>query len=157
MEDFVKNTDEKHDDYAKLNQALHVLLDVAGKVNEAVTEAENNQKMLKIAKKFEGYKEQGLITPGRTFIMEGELHKVCRKDAKKRTFFLFSDIMLYAYPSSGNKFKIGRIFPLLQVSVSDVPEDIKGASSTFQIKSDAKSFNAIAPVSNFYNFTLTLS
>ncbi|MCL4419200.1 rho guanine nucleotide exchange factor [Patescibacteria group bacterium] len=83
MEDFVKNTAETHDDFPKLNQALHALLDVAGKVNEAVTEAENNQKMLNIAKKFEGYKEQNLITPGRTFVMEGDLHKVCRKDAKK--------------------------------------------------------------------------
>lgn len=104
--------------------------------------------MLKVAKKFEGYKEQNLITPGRHFIMEGELHKVCRKDAKKRTFFLFSDIFLYAYPASGKRqYKIGRIFPLMGVSISDVSEDLKGANCTFQIKSDQKSFNAIAPVS----------
>eukprot|EP01127_Copromyxa_protea_P013707 TRINITY_DN3704_c0_g2_i2.p1 TRINITY_DN3704_c0_g2~~TRINITY_DN3704_c0_g2_i2.p1 ORF type:complete len:426 (-),score=92.98 TRINITY_DN3704_c0_g2_i2:46-1323(-) len=144
MEDFLKNTSPDHEDHPKLASALAVLLNVAGKVNEAVAEAENRQKMLNVAKKFEGYKEQGLITPGRSFIMEGDLHKVCRKDSKKRTFFLFSDILLYTNPSSG-KYKIGTILQLNQVSVEDVPEDTKGANCTFQIKSNTKSFSAIAP------------
>jgi FYVE/RhoGEF/PH domain-containing protein 5/6 len=117
-------------------------LNTGFQVNEAVTEAENNKLMLKVVKKFEGYKEEELISPGRSFIMEGELLKVCRKESKKRTFFLFSDLLLYAYPTTA-KYKIGKRFALRHVSVQDV-EDPKGC--TFQIKSDAKSFNTIAPV-----------
>jgi len=45
-----------------------------------------------------------LIEPSRFFIREGDLQKVCRKDRKKRHFFLFNDILLYGQDQPGNKF-----------------------------------------------------
>lgn len=35
-----------------------------------------------------------LLIPGRIFIREGMLWKVCRKGVKRRQFFLFNDVLV---------------------------------------------------------------
>ena len=35
-----------------------------------------------------------MLVPGRIFIREGMLWKVCRKGLKKRQFFLFNDVLV---------------------------------------------------------------
>ena len=78
-----------------------------------------------------------LLYPGRIFIREGLLWKVCRKGPKKRQFFLFNDILvsepvitahtpsydilllLQVYGSVvANRFSNQHILPLAQMSVS---------------------------------------
>lgn len=57
LEDCIKNTENHHPDAPLLNTALSELLQVAKKVNEAVMEQENRDKLLKVAKKFQDFKE----------------------------------------------------------------------------------------------------
>ena len=38
--------------------------------------------------------QQNLLVPGRQYVREGVLTKVCRKGPKKRHFFLFNDILV---------------------------------------------------------------
>eukprot|EP01126_Amoeba_proteus_P054474 TRINITY_DN6704_c0_g1_i9.p1 TRINITY_DN6704_c0_g1~~TRINITY_DN6704_c0_g1_i9.p1 ORF type:complete len:492 (-),score=147.03 TRINITY_DN6704_c0_g1_i9:199-1674(-) len=148
--DLVKNTPNTHEDYVKLEKSLESFIEVAGKVDAAVTEAEKREEMLKVAKKFDGYKEVELIKPGRSFIMDGELQKVCRKEVKKRAFFLFSDLLLYAgntkYVAS-KQYKIAkkRMFFLSNLTVVDIEDDAsKGLINAFQIQTEVKSFNVMA-------------
>ncbi len=52
----------------------------------------NIEKITEIQNKFAG--GAVLLVPGRIFIREGVLYKVCRKGLKKRQFFLFNDILV---------------------------------------------------------------
>jgi len=81
-----------------------------------------------------------LLNGGRYFIMEGELVKICRKNKKKRNFFLFNDLLLYAY-SQGNKFTVGQRFDLSRTRVTNIKDTkIKSMTNAFQIESESKSF-----------------
>jgi hypothetical protein len=72
----------------------------ANAANVHMTEAEaalaqsdfNIDKILDIQNKFTG--GTALLVPGRIFIREGMLWKVCRKGPKKRHFFLFNDVLV---------------------------------------------------------------
>lgn len=47
-----------------------------------------------------------LVEPHRIFVLQGVLTKVCRKQPKKFTFFLFSDLLLYADNGLGDKYVV---------------------------------------------------
>lgn len=148
LDDFIKNTEPTHVDYEKLKKSFAVLLEVANQVNAAAKQQEEIENMLKVAKKFMDYKELGLIQPGRKIIMEGNMLKVCRKENKKRRFFLFSDLFLYATPSlkgAGDKFEIMNQFPLIEmVAVKDLPDQPeKGQRNILQVVCETKSFNVL--------------
>jgi len=119
---------------------------VADDVNVAIVEQESRDKMLKIAKKFMDYKEWEIVKPGRKYIRDGELSKVCRRVRKVRHFFLFSDVLIYSFPTEKNgKFKISRLFNLRVLSVKGIPDDAqRNLVHAFQITTDEKSFVVIA-------------
>jgi len=103
--------------------------------------------MLKICKKFLDYKEVELLRPGRTFVHEGELTKVCRKERKKRHFFLFSDCLVYAHPPvpPATKFKVEREFKLSTIKMKDLPDSqSRKMFNAFQLQSEKKSFIVLA-------------
>jgi len=78
---------------------------------------------------------------GRSYVYDGELTKVCRKERKKRNFFLFSDIFIYAQPvqAKGAKYKVQRDFNLLTLSVKDLPDvKSKRLTNAFEIYSEKK-------------------
>jgi len=83
-----------------------------------------------------------LLQPGRGFLYEGELTKVCRKDNKKRHFFLFSDILLYVHPlvPPNTKYKVEQQFGISNIRIEEDTADDK----KFQLKSDKKSFTVLA-------------
>eukprot|EP01125_Pyxidicula_operculata_P004522 TRINITY_DN170_c0_g1_i3.p1 TRINITY_DN170_c0_g1~~TRINITY_DN170_c0_g1_i3.p1 ORF type:complete len:563 (-),score=111.61 TRINITY_DN170_c0_g1_i3:575-2263(-) len=146
LEELIRNTPETHEDFNGLTQALDSLKVVADEVNKAIVEQENRDAMYKIAKKFQDYKELGLIAPGRRYIKSGELAKVCRKDRKKRHFFLFSDTFIYSFiPQTNTKFKIRWQSDLLSLTITDLPdEEDKKLCHALQISSGAKSFIVLA-------------
>jgi len=98
--------------------------------------------MLKICKEFIDFREQELLQPGRSFIYEGELTKVCRKENKTRHFFLFSDILVYSHPviPPNTKYKVEQQFKIATIKVEEDPAD----ELKFQIKSEKKSFMVLA-------------
>eukprot|EP01125_Pyxidicula_operculata_P004525 TRINITY_DN170_c0_g2_i2.p1 TRINITY_DN170_c0_g2~~TRINITY_DN170_c0_g2_i2.p1 ORF type:complete len:419 (-),score=85.91 TRINITY_DN170_c0_g2_i2:115-1371(-) len=146
LEELIRNTNQNHPDYRDLATALDKLKIVADDVNKSITEQEVRECMVRIAKKFQEYKTFELIKPGRYFVRDGELTKVCRKERKKRHYFLFSDIFLYAFPQQSNsKFKIRWLVDILSLSVRDVPDSTtKKLTNAFEVLSGSKSFIVIA-------------
>jgi len=147
LEEFIQNTPKDHEDYKKLGDALDKLKGIAHDVDKAIIEQENRERMLKICKKFLDYKEVELLRPGRTFVHEGELTKVCRKERKKRHFFLFSDCLVYAHPPvpPATKFKVEREFKLSTIKMKDLPDSqSRKMFNAFQLQSEKKSFIVLA-------------
>jgi hypothetical protein len=60
-----------------------------------IRQEEAMTKAVEIQKSLSGFNED-LLIPGRRFIKEGVLTKICRKSNKPRMFFLFSDVLIYA-------------------------------------------------------------
>jgi len=143
LEEFIQNTPKDHEDYKKQGDALDKLKGIAHDVDKAIIEQENRERMLKICKKFLDYKEVELLRPGRTFVHEGELTKVCRKERKKRHFFLFSDCLVYAHPPvpPATKFKVEREFKLATIKMKDLPDShSRKMFNAFQLQSEKKIF-----------------
>jgi hypothetical protein len=61
--------------------------------------------------------------PGRRFLREGKLKKVCRKQNKTRYFWLFSDLLVQGCENFEGQHKFNRSFPLAMVRVEPVVED----------------------------------
>ncbi|PRP78529.1 hypothetical protein PROFUN_13586 [Planoprotostelium fungivorum] len=95
LEDLLKNTPDTHPDHEQLSVSLKNILDLAGNVNESIKAEENFKKLCSIQRSFVG-NVKNIVTDERKFICEGPLYKVCRKSAKFRWVFLFSDALVYA-------------------------------------------------------------
>lgn len=64
---------------------------------------------------------QDLVTEKRMFIREGVLTKICRKVPKKRWFFLFSDIVIYASVVSNSSTQKSQknVYPIIHLGVKE--------------------------------------
>jgi FERM/RhoGEF/pleckstrin domain protein 2 len=74
-----------------------MISEVADHINEHVRQHENFREMLRIQNTLAGV--QDILTPGRFFIREGCLRKVCGHRLKDRMCYLFSDLFVYARPN----------------------------------------------------------
>jgi hypothetical protein len=112
----------------------------ANAANVHMTEAEaalaqsdfNIDKILDIQNKFTG--GAALLVPGRIFIREGMLWKVCRKGPKKRQFFLFNDILVYGSVVAG-RYSNQHVLPMAHMVVSGDPSYQPETNTTFNIES----------------------
>lgn len=126
---------------------------------EEATLAQSNynvEKITEIQNRFTG--GEILLVPGRVFIREGPLWKVCRKNVKKRQFFLFNDILVYGSIVAG-RCNNQHILPLSKMSVSSRCEYTKDLHlqftqeqlgegldmlNAFQVNHAEKSFHVVA-------------
>ncbi|XP_065919970.1 uncharacterized protein [Dysidea avara] len=123
-------------------------------VEQHLAESEFNVgKIQEIQNKFAG--GEILQIPGRVFVREGALVKVCRKGPKKRQFFLFNDVLVYGCILPKNRYGNQHILPLSQMSVSDTchflpsidygPGDMQlEEEMAFQLNHTDKSFHVFA-------------
>ena len=81
-------------DYEDTVNALEVVSRVAEHANQAMNEDANFAKLLALQAKVV-CKQKDIVQPGRVFVKEGELLKVCRKHVQPRWFVLLSDALLY--------------------------------------------------------------
>ena len=148
VEELIKGTDQSHPDYAQLQKALESIKEVAIQCDAAIEQHKNRIKMLEIQDSFFGEKVQ-IIEAGRTFLKEGDMDKVCRKDVQKRRAWLFNDLFLYAkqLPSS-SRYNKHRSFPLATIRIKDIPDDGKIYKNAIQIASEKKSFVLLASSSD---------
>ena len=80
-----------------------------------------------------------LVEAHRLYIREGVLWKICRRASKKRIFYLFNDLMLYASALPTGGLMVHRVIPLGELRISDVP-DTEAVTNAFMIGSSKKSF-----------------
>jgi hypothetical protein len=112
-----KHTPEMHPDYKGLRASLEKMKAIANDINEAIKQAENTKKIISIQSSFVNMGNHTvrtkknfckkkfflqLVAPGRIFIRDGPLTKVCRKASKPRWFFLFTDIIVHASVIQGS-------------------------------------------------------
>lgn len=82
---------------------------------------------------------QPLSRPGRLFVHESMLTKMCRKGLKGRYFWLFNDILIYGTPITKTKFSSQVVMKLNEISVQSVEDSAEG-SNGLQINDKRKSF-----------------
>lgn len=114
--------------------------DVADHANESMRQGDHVQKMLEIQKSVEGNYE--VIKPGRTFLKEGELMKLSRKEMQPRMFFLFNDVLLYTSPIATGGYRFNNALTLVGMKVSKPKRD--DLKTEFNIISIQRSFMVIA-------------
>lgn len=108
-------------------------------MKDIVYSQENIQNIAMVENCF-GVSGQSLAKEGRILVGEGILMKECRKKAKLRIFFLFSDILVYGRILIMNrKYIKQRILPLSGVTVESLP-DLEKIQNRWMIKTEKKSF-----------------
>eukprot|EP00118_Oscarella_pearsei_P003101 m.12933 g.12933 ORF g.12933 m.12933 type:complete len:598 (+) comp24408_c0_seq1:59-1852(+) len=117
----------------------------------------NVSKISEIQSRFQG--GCTLLVPGRIFIREGTLLKICRKGPKPRQFFLFNDVLVYGTILSKGHYAQQHVLTLDQMTVSaechfmpqvyaidesQIDEHLD-TDNAFQINHTNKSFHVFAP------------
>jgi hypothetical protein len=142
LQDLVNNTPETHVDYVDLKNCLEKITQVADEINKASIFYKQRQKMLQLQKKLDKLQ---IIEPGRTFIKEGDLTKICRKDRRRRHFILFNNLLVYAIQLPTGKYGSERSFPLTSVFIKDLADDeSRNLFNAFQISTESKSYVVLA-------------
>ena len=118
-------------------------IQVAVYVNESIRAKENRDKLLEIQKSLTGSKIPPIVAPGRIFMREGTLVKMCRREPKRRYFFLFNDLLVYCTVNDEQTYTFHRAIGLGQLRVDEIP-DTSGMTNAFQILSNQKSFSVFA-------------
>jgi hypothetical protein len=136
LEQLLKFTNQDHQDFQNLNQALKLVSVVALHVNEQVRKRENTEKILSIQSLFGD--DVNFVVPGRFYVFDGKLKKVCRKADKKFYFILFNDSFAYGSERVLG-YQLHHLIPINNAfSVDDLP-DYDG-KFRFKINSIEKSF-----------------
>ncbi|KAJ7390472.1 Rho guanyl-nucleotide exchange factor [Desmophyllum pertusum] len=150
LESLLNKTPKEHADFEKLQEATVEINKVAHHINENIRQRENFQKMLSIQNSLTGEGAPKILAPGRLFIKEGPLLKVCSRGSQERMFFLFSDILLYAKKGGSmdkdqSSYLCRRVLPLIDCVLEQVlggstdTEDNSGAGALFKITCKEKS------------------
>lgn len=138
LESLLNKTPREHPDFEKLQEATVEINKVAHHINENIRQHENFQKMLSIQKALTGVGAPKILAPGRFYIKEGPLLKVCGRGSQERMFFLFSDILIYAKKNGStdkeqSSFLCRRVLPLIDCEL----EQVLGGSTEAAETSDA--------------------
>eukprot|EP01114_Cavostelium_apophysatum_P020568 TRINITY_DN6934_c0_g1_i2.p1 TRINITY_DN6934_c0_g1~~TRINITY_DN6934_c0_g1_i2.p1 ORF type:complete len:939 (+),score=251.24 TRINITY_DN6934_c0_g1_i2:1960-4776(+) len=142
LQELIKYTLRRNPDWILLTESLHQISTGSSKLNENVKERQNAEHMMRVQKTFTGSPE--LKTPGRYFVRDGSLIKLCRKIPKPRWFVLFNDALMYGSrekEDTNSKVKFHRLINLSDSSqVRDIPDMKNSTPNGFQIITNFKSF-----------------
>jgi hypothetical protein len=123
----VSALDEVDDMFYKLHSSMKVDTKLKKEMFQVVHQIRNGQILLN--------------DPTRYFIKQSELSKKSNRSGRynKYTFFLFSDLLVYAHVSASGEYKVHEELPLHLMKIVDVPSVTKNNRS-FQIIHPRKSF-----------------
>jgi FYVE/RhoGEF/PH domain-containing protein 5/6 len=141
IENILKYTFKTHVDYAHLSHALQKISSALNKINDTKKFHDNEENLKRISKVLVG-NVPDLKLPGRIFIREGTLVKLCRKIPKKRYFMLLSDILIYgSKEENSTKVKFHRLINLTEGStIEDIPDSKNTTPNGFKLITSTKSF-----------------
>ena len=137
-------------DYIPIETSLSALIFVNNEIQELIRIKTNFEKLLSIQSCFIGSNFlnldpiiQKLASTDRTFIMEGDLKKVCRKKNKIFHFWLFNDYLIYGTAIGAGTYTFNRGIDLLTCTVKI--HESKDTKNAFEVFGSEKSFVVIAP------------
>ncbi|ELP88863.1 Rho guanine nucleotide exchange factor, putative [Entamoeba invadens IP1] len=135
LSDFLKHTKKEDPFLDEISSLVGSVKALAKDINDEVKLQTNRRKLISIKKRFcEGPYFLELVEAHRYLIREGELKKLGKSQAKKRYFFLFSDLLVYGRMQMG-LFYPNRYLKLAAVRVEDGVE-----TNLFNIFSPYESF-----------------
>nr|XP_005313663.2 rho guanine nucleotide exchange factor 39 isoform X3 [Chrysemys picta bellii]XP_023969440.1 rho guanine nucleotide exchange factor 39 isoform X3 [Chrysemys picta bellii] len=125
--DLMENTSPDSVEFQYLAKAVKSVSEVSQWVHSTIRSHENSMQLLRVQKLLKGQKTK-VLTPGRWYIQEGWLMVVPTKgeEAKRKMFFLFSDILVATkpchplHPLNSDKFSCQAVYPLSQCTVDKV-------------------------------------
>ncbi|KAH9363544.1 hypothetical protein HPB48_005923 [Haemaphysalis longicornis] len=133
LNDYVKNLEEGTPEYGDACNALAIVSQVAEHANESMKLGDNFCKLMLLQNKISNRYE--VLKPGRTFLKEGELMKVSRKEMQPRYFVLFSDSLLYLVPTPQGFLRVNYELPLSGMKVMVPPQqDYQNEFSVYTTK-----------------------
>eukprot|EP01117_Protostelium_nocturnum_P012409 TRINITY_DN4582_c0_g1_i1.p1 TRINITY_DN4582_c0_g1~~TRINITY_DN4582_c0_g1_i1.p1 ORF type:complete len:882 (-),score=333.69 TRINITY_DN4582_c0_g1_i1:22-2667(-) len=142
LNQLIKHTPETHPDFKGLNKALEDSQELVISANEEMRKHEE----LKILHKIEGKwvnvpKTFKIAELGRKKVKEGNIYKVCRREAKRRFFILFNDVLLYGAHQASGSYKYSLHIDLANTKTRVQNLQDKGdLVNAFVIRSQEKSF-----------------
>jgi brefeldin A-inhibited guanine nucleotide-exchange protein len=123
------------------------VLDVIGEVHklsaclrDSVIGRRQYEQVVEISHRFIGNTDRIVNDTNRRFIKEGQLVKKSNSGRFSYTFFLFSDMLLYAGTNIRGKLKVHQYLPLDSLVVIEESQD---GPTCFDIKSSVKSFTIV--------------
>ncbi|XP_037068619.1 uncharacterized protein LOC119089919 [Pollicipes pollicipes] len=146
LEDYLRRLEVGAVDYDNTRAALEVVCEVADHANKSMREGDNFKKMLQIQERL---RSSDVIKPGRSFLREGELLKLCRKGPQPRFVILLTDSLLltrYTGSASAAAGPLGLDYtlPLAGMKVS-LPVGVTDEyQNEFSIVSTTRSFSLTA-------------
>ena len=94
LRELQKNTSKEHHDYNAIEQALELVIEVAGEINSSIKHNEKTQQIIAVQKQFSGNIE--FVEPGRVFVKDGQMSVMTGKGMKSFHIFLFDDLLVLA-------------------------------------------------------------
>ncbi|XP_054280026.1 FYVE, RhoGEF and PH domain-containing protein 6-like isoform X2 [Macrosteles quadrilineatus] len=138
LERYLEHQEADAPDFIDTQKALKIVCDVADHANSSVNKDGDPKasKLLSIQSQLGDYE---IVKPGRHFVKEGELYKLCRKDMQHRFFILLSDCLLYtSYYGSMTGLKVKNKLPLAGMKVTRA--NSTDCSTEFSIITSTRSF-----------------
>uniref|UniRef100_A0A1E1XGQ0 Putative rho/rac guanine nucleotide exchange factor/faciogenital dysplasia protein 3 n=1 Tax=Amblyomma aureolatum TaxID=187763 RepID=A0A1E1XGQ0_9ACAR len=133
LTDYVKNLEVDTPEYSDACSALEIVSQVAQHANESMRLGDNFSKLMSLQNRISNRYE--VLKPGRTFLKEGELMKVSRKEMQPRYFVLFSDSLLYLLPTPQGFYRVNYELPLSGMKVMVPPQqDYQNEFSVYTMK-----------------------
>ena len=148
LRDLIKNTEKDHPDLENLEAAIGQIALIAQKVNESKSRQEKMSKVLEVQVRFAAKPVfESFVAPHRHFIRQDKLTKKPSSfkagGDRRRHFFLFNDIIIYAKRSKvTDKYEFkGRI----ELGQSTIKAGKDSDECLFEIMSPQGTFRIIAP------------
>ncbi|XP_032927449.1 FYVE, RhoGEF and PH domain-containing protein 5 isoform X2 [Catharus ustulatus] len=116
LTDYLNNLCPDSTEYEATQAALFIISEITDQANDSMLQAENLQKLVHIEHSVRG--QSGLLQPGRIFVKEGTLMKVCGKNRHPRHLFLMNDVLLYTYPQKDGKYRLKNTLAVSGMKVS---------------------------------------
>uniref|UniRef100_A0A5S6QGS3 DH domain-containing protein n=1 Tax=Trichuris muris TaxID=70415 RepID=A0A5S6QGS3_TRIMR len=124
LEQMVGVLNENSKQHRLVSKLLEQIGHLADTVNDCIEEVENSAKIIAVQKLLDSCAPK-LLVPGRRLLKEGTLNKMAQKNStfRRRMFWLFTDILLYAKPVSASRkvhYRCSCVFPLRHCVVERV-------------------------------------
>ncbi|XP_061474430.1 FYVE, RhoGEF and PH domain-containing protein 5 isoform X3 [Rhineura floridana] len=116
LTDYLNNLCPDSAEYEETQAALLIISEVADRANDSMQQGENLQKLVHIEYSVKG--QSNLLQPGRVFVKEGTLMKVCGKNRHPRHLFLMNDVLLYTFPQKDGKYRLKNTLAVSGMRVS---------------------------------------
>ena len=113
LRDLLKVTSETHPDFEPLKSALTTVQKLNLAINSRLRDATGSKLMAALTLDFVAADFAALESADRILLKDGVLMKLCSgKKLNPRRVLLFNDILAYAKPAGGSRYKLCEVYPL---------------------------------------------